>query len=106
MLSRIFITDGLFVYNLSDNNYLIDQLVIWNKMSYQLSIYGHFSTLKNVQTFAGSSFSNVRIYCRSLLFMTVNKSLWVWGCWFDKRSILKMSLWALGKCDDHYRSIF
>lgn len=44
--------------------------------------------------FSGSRFLKVMTCCFSLSFMTINKVL---DCWFDKRSHLKTSLWAVGQ---------
>lgn len=62
---------------------------------------------QNLQTFAGSSFLNVRIHCFSLSVMINSSiSLWVLDCWLNQKRHLKMSLWVLGNCDDHFPPVF
>lgn len=63
-----------------------------------INCISHFSSKK--KTGAGSTFLNVNICC-SLL-----KSLQVLDRWWDKRSILKSSLWAQGISNEYFAHNF
>lgn len=49
----------------------------------------------------------MKIFCFSSLFaMIVNEMSLVFGLLLDKRSNLKMILWPLGNCDEHFPPSF